>query len=250
MLNFHGKVVLVTGGSTGIGLSAAKLFLKQGSKIAINYLPSDEAAPDTVREIKRMHSDVIGVPGDISIPGEAKKMVETAVSTYGRLDILINNAGTAAAREPIPFSDLDAMTEAFWDRVLRTNLIGTFWCAKAAAATLRDAEGCIINVASIAGLGHAGSSIAYGASKAGVLNLTKSLARALAPRVRVNAVAPGQVRSPWTSQWPEAARQRFIDNSLLQRLVELDDIALAMLFLAGNKSMTGETVVVDCGRTV
>ncbi len=249
MVDLSGKAALVTGGATGIGYATVVQLLMSGATVAVNYMGADEKAHQAICELQSRQPNVIGAPGDVSIPEEASTMVQRAVSDMGRLDILVNNAGTAGTSMPIPFDDLEAMTVPFWDRILDTNLKGTFWCARAAAHHLKNAEGSIVNVASIAGLGHPGSSIAYGASKAGVINLTRSLARALAPSVRVNAVAPGHVRTPWTNAWPEAWRDRFQENALLHRLVDAADVAQAIVFLASNRSVTAQTIVVDCGRT-
>ena len=124
-------------------------------------------------------------------------------SSDGRLDILINNAGTPGVREPVEWPRLDLITEELWQRVISVNLLGLFRCTKAAAEALRASSGAVVNLASIAGLHAKGSSMAYGATKAGVVSLTKNLACALAPEVRVNAVAPGAVDTPWTEAWPE-----------------------------------------------
>jgi 3-oxoacyl-[acyl-carrier protein] reductase len=175
-------------------------------------------------------------------------MVEEAIAKLGRLDILINNAATPGAAEPIEFANLDAMTEEFWGLLLSTNLVGPFRCARAAAGALRQSRGAIINTASVAGLGRRGSSIAYAASKAGLINLTKSLARALAPEVRVNAVAPGLIETPWTERWSEDRRRSTLSRTLLGRLGRPADVAEAMLYLAaGAAYMTGETIVLDGG---
>jgi 3-oxoacyl-[acyl-carrier protein] reductase len=177
-------------------------------------------------------------------------MVQTALDRLGRLDGLINNAGTTLTTGPIPFGDLDAMSEEFWSGMLSTNLIGPFRCARAAAPALREAKGAIVNTASVAGLGLRGSSIAYAASKAGLINLTRSLARALAPEVRVNAIAPGLVDTPLTRTWPNERKQATLDRTLLARLATPADIAEAMLFLvAGASYMTGQTIVLDGGAT-
>ena len=245
--NLHGKAVLVTGASSGIGLAAVELFGRCGAKVALNHLPDDERGPQQVARLVAQGLAVIGAPGNVSDVQGAGAMVTVAVKELGRLDVLINNAGTANTIEPVPFEDLDAMTEEFWDAVLSTNLIGSFRCARAAAPHLIASRGAIVSTASVAGLGRRGSSIAYGASKAGVINLTQSLAKALAPHVRVNAVAPGLVNTPWTKPWPQARKQRSIEQSLLARMVEPEDIAQTMLFLACQGAITGQTIAVDCG---
>jgi 3-oxoacyl-[acyl-carrier protein] reductase len=180
---------------------------------------------------------------------DVKRVVATGIQEHGKIDVLINNAGTSNTREPIAFDDLDAMSEAFWAKIMQTNLIGAFRCARAASPALRSAKGVIVSTASVAGLGVPGSSIAYGASKAGLINLTRSLAHALAPDVRVNAVAPGLVRTPWTDPWPDERKAQTIANCLLDRMVEPEEISATMLFLACNPAITGQTVAVDCGRT-
>jgi 3-oxoacyl-[acyl-carrier protein] reductase len=176
-------------------------------------------------------------------------MVETAFAALGGLDILINKAGTSATAAPIDFADLDVLDEAFWQSILSTNLIGPFRCTRAAAAALKAARGAVVSTASVAGLDQVGSSIPYGASKAGLISLTRNLARALSPDVRVNAVAPGLVDSPWTAAWPKERKQSIIAQTLLRRMVTPEDIAETMLFLAAGGSMiTGQTIVVDGGR--
>ena len=144
-------------------------------------------------------------------------MVERAIDALGRLDFLVNNAGTPATPTPIPFADLDALTEEFWSTILTTNLIGPFRCAHAAAPALRAARGAICNTASIAGVMGSGSSIPYATSKAGLINLTRSLARTLAPEIRVNAVAPGFVDSPWNKDWPADRKETSIERTPLKR---------------------------------
>ncbi len=149
---------------------------------------------------------VIGAPGDVSKAGAAEKMVGDAIDALGRLDFLANNAGTSATVAPIPPAELDRLTEEFWATILATNLLGPFRCTRAAATALKAARGAVCNTASVAGRNMAGSSMAYGASKAGLINLTQNLARALAPEARVNAVAPGFVDTEWTRPWPAGAQ--------------------------------------------
>jgi 3-oxoacyl-[acyl-carrier protein] reductase len=247
--DLRGKRALITGAASGIGRAAAKLLAECGATVAVNHLADDARGPATVDEINAAGFQAIGAPGDVSKPEAAEAMVAKTIDALGGLDILINNAGTPGTIEPIPFDNLDAMTEDFWQTILNTNLIGPFRCTHAAAEALKaDGGGAIVNTASIAAFGNVGSSVAYSCSKAGLAALTKNMSRALAPKVRVNAVAPGLVDSPWTKQWPEERKVRSVANSLLGRMVQPEDIAETMLFLCANTAITGQLVVVDCGR--
>ena len=242
------RAVLVTGGSSGIGLAAVETFGRCGAKVALNHLPGDARGPEQVERLRGAGIDLVGAPGDVSAPGGAEQMVARAVTDLGRLDVLVNNAGTSNTIDPVPFEDLDAMTEEFWNVILSTNLVGPFRCSHAAAAHLAQTRGSIVNTASIAGLGTRGSSIAYGASKAGLINLTRNLGIALGPQVRVNAVAPGLVDTPWTQPWPEERKRRYVDATMLKRIVKPADVASAILFLAVHPAISGQTLAVDCGR--
>ena len=251
MINFdlNGKKALVTGGASGIGLAVTELFLKAGAIVAVNHLPNDANAEQKVRELIARGSHVISAPGDVSQRASADIMVGNAIKQLQGLDFLINNAGTPGVPDPIDFADLDAMTEPLWDRILATNLVGPFRCTRAAAKTLRGSKGAVVNTASVSGFGVRGSSIAYAASKAGLINLTRSLARALAPDVRVNAVAPGLVQSPWTQGWPEERKQRTKDTTLLKRLTTPEEIAEVIGYLAAGASyITGQTIIADGGQ--
>jgi len=246
--DLSGKFALVTGGASGIGLATAELLAKCGATVAINHLPDDPRANVEIERLTNAGLQVISAPGNVSTEDGCNSMVAAAIKDLGGLDILINNAGTAATQEPIPFEDLDAMTSEFWESIMSTNLLGPFRCSKAAAAALKSGNGgAIVNTASIAGQTSVGSSIAYGASKAALINLTRNLARALSPNVRVNAVAPGFVRSPWTETWPDDRRDKLINAALLKRCVETDDIAQTMLFLSAHPAVTAQTITVDCG---
>ena len=248
--DLKGKTALVTGGASGIGLATVEMLAANGCNVAINHLAGDERGPAEVARLRGLGRDVIAAPGNVADAEDCKRMVEQAVADLGRLDYLVNNAGTPATRTTIAPHELDRMTEEVWHTLLQVNLLGVFRCAKAAAPALRAARGAVVSTASIAGINHAGSSMAYGATKAGVISLTKNLARGLSPEVRVNAVAPGAVDSTWMIEWTNEQRASSIDNALLKRRCAPEDIAEVMLFLlAGAAMVTGQTIVVDGGLT-
>ena len=245
-----GQKALVTGAASGIGLGTATMLARCGATVAINHLPEDARGPETIAALRAEGLQVIGAPGRVGTPGETEKMVERAIAELGGLDLLVNNAGTPATRTTVPPARLDLVTDEMWDAILSTNLVGVFRCTKAAAPALKAAKGAVVNTASIAALGGAGSSMAYSASKAGVASLTRNLARALAPEVRVNCIAPGAVDSPWL-EWTDQQKQHSLEKSLLKRIGAPSDYADVILFLAyGTEMITGEMVVVDAGLTL
>jgi len=251
MGDLSGKTALVTGGASGIGLATVEAFAQRGARVALNHLPQDARGPKTIAQLRAAGLDVIAAPGDVSKPGEAETMVREALEKLGRLDYLANNAGTPATAEPIAPPDLDRLTEEFWTAILSTNLLGPFRCTHAAAEALRAAQGAVCNTASVAGLNMPGSSMAYGASKAALISLTKNLARALAPQARVNAVAPGHVDTEWTRTWPAERKAAAIERTLLRRHCTAQDIAGAIVFLCADNSMiTAQTLVVDGGYSL
>ncbi|MDR6827659.1 3-oxoacyl-[acyl-carrier protein] reductase [Bosea sp. BE271] len=243
-----GRRAIITGGASGIGLATARQFAELGARVAINYLPGDDQGAAAVVELLEQGFDVLSAPGDVSNPDDTRSMIAGAIAELEGLDYLINNAGTTGTVEPIEFSRLDAMTEEFWQKILSTNLIGPFNCIRAAVDALRVSNGAVVNTASVAGLGIRGSSLAYAASKAALVNLTRNLARALAPEIRVNAVAPGLIETPLTDGWSLERKKQTIDATLLARLGKPAEIAEVIVFLAAQASyINGETVVANGG---
>lgn len=246
--DLKGKTALVTGGGSGIGLEVARMMAAAGARVAINFLPSDARGEAALTNFAQAGLTVIGAPGDVGDAEDASRMVLKAVEDLGHLDLLINNAGTPGRTTPVPIADLDQITEELWATLLNVNLMGVFRCAKAAAPALKAAKGAIVNTASIAGLGAIASTPAYSASKAGVINLTKNLAHALAPDVRVNAVAPGVVESSWSIQWSEERHKNVLATTPLKRVCTTADIAELMIFLGFAGGMiTGQTISIDGG---
>ncbi|MGB6118078.1 MAG: SDR family oxidoreductase [Mesorhizobium sp.] len=246
--DLKGKRALVTGASSGIGLAVCELLGAFGANVALNHLPDDPRGPEAVEMLRSQGFAVIGAPGNVAEAASAKDMVATAIAGLGGIDYLVNNAGTSGTFAPIPFNDLDAMDEEFWATILSTNLLGPFRCSHVAAGELRRSRGAIVNTASVAGLGLRGSSVAYSASKAALINLTGGLARALAPDVRVNAVAPGLVRTPWTQNWPDDRKRATEAQTLLGRMAAPEEVAEAIVFLcAGPAYINAQTLVINGG---
>ncbi len=233
----RGKVALVTGASRGIGAAIAHAFAEAGARVAVNYRASRREAEAV--------ADACGgaaIRGDVS--RDAERIVRETVRRFGRLDVLVNNAGVSDPRAWT--DDLDAITDGLWDRVLGTDLRGAFRCARAAARVMR--RGKIINVASIPALVGEREGLVYSVAKAGVIGLTKSLAVLLAPRIQVNCMALGSVRTGW-AEWLSPARRREYEAAIpLGRFGRPEDAAELALFLAGNDYVTGQTVVLDGGE--
>lgn len=249
--NLSGKCLLVTGASSGIGLAVAERCAKAGAAVAINHLADDARGPREVARLKAAGLKVVGAPGNVGKAKDVPPMVAGALEKLGGLDYLFNNAGTPGPNPPYDFKKLELMDEEFWRELLDVNLVSMLRVAREARQALTARKGAIVNTASVAGLGFRGSSIAYGATKAAVINLTISLARSMGPDVRVNAVAPGFVDTPFTANWPAARRQAAIDKTLLKRSATPEDIADGVIFLlAGNTYITGQTLVVDGGLVV
>ncbi|MGY4498007.1 3-oxoacyl-[acyl-carrier protein] reductase [Bradyrhizobium sp. GM24.11] len=245
-----GKKALVTGAASGIGLATLKRLAESGCTVALNHLPDDPRGPEVVKKLRADGYDVFGVAGAIG-DGKEAELVNAAIDKMGGLDLLVNNAGTPGARKSISSSELDLITDELWSAVLDTNLIGLFRCTRAAAPSLRQSKGAIVSLASVSALTSRGSSLAYAASKAGIIAITRHLAQGLAPEIRINAVAPGAVDSTWQIEWTEAQRQSSIERTPLRRRCVPEDIAETIVYLGfGAPMITGQTIVIDGGLTL
>jgi ketoreductase RED2 len=240
MRDLNGNVVIVTGSSSGIGEAAARAFAAEGCRVVVNSSSSVEAGEKVAAALP----DAIYVQGDVSREADCDALVAAAIERWGRLDVLVNNAGTTKV---IPHRDIQAAGEDVWRRILDVNVIGTWLMSRAAAKALAAGDGgSIINVSSVAGSRPSGSSIPYACSKAAVNHMTRLLAKVLGPEVRVNAVAPGLVDTPWTADW-DTPKANTAKMAPLRRVGTVDDVAHVCVFLAQADYTTGEVVTSDGG---
>ncbi|MBP1765272.1 MAG: putative dehydrogenase like protein [Firmicutes bacterium] len=241
------KVGLITGGGTGTGKAVALELAKRGVDIIINYSRSKQEAEQTAAEIRQCGVACLVQQADVSDDGQVRAMVENGVAHFGRLDYLVNSSGVTVF---VDLKDLEGLKPEHWDRIMDVNVKGLFYVCRAASPYLKQSQGSIVNITSIAGITGLGSSIAYAASKAAAISVTKSLARALAPEVRVNSVAPGIILTRWV-EGQDAHIKRLSEGTPLGRVCSPEDVAevvLPLLMTAG--MVTGQTLVVDGGMTL
>ncbi len=254
-MELNGRVALVTGGAGGIGGAVVRALAKAGiSGIAVNYRKSGKAAEELAEEMIRGGVKAIAVQADVQKDEQVRAMIAKIGDTFGRLDLLVNNAGVT---HWVNLSDLEGLTDAIWDEILDVNVKGAFRCARAASSLLSATEGMIVNVSSISGVlaPSTMSSLAYGTAKAALIYMTRGLAVAMAPKVRVNCVAPAFTDTPWMSQhFGTEYRQVIAKASLgypLQRIANPEDIAGAILgIISGGDFVTGQTLIVDGGLSL
>jgi 3-oxoacyl-[acyl-carrier protein] reductase len=252
-MELSGRVAIVTGGGTGIGRAVCEQLARGGAQgVVVNYSRSREEAEATAGVLGELGAQALPWQADVASDQEVKAMVAATVERFGRLDVLVNNAGTT---HYIDHARLDELTDEVWDSILSVNLKGTFHCSRAAAVHLRESGGAIVNVSSISASRGVGSSIPYAVSKAAVEQLTRNLAVALAPEVRVNAVAPGLVATRWF-------RRRFGEESAadaeqarakitpLAGVAQPEHVAQAIMAMLAADFVTGQTLIVDGGLSV
>ena len=250
-----GRVGLVTGGAGGIGAAAARSLAKAGiSGLAINYRKSAQEAEELAHEITRGGIKAIVVQANVQHDEQVRRMIAQISDTFGRLDLLINNAGVT---HWVKLADLEALTDQIWDEILDVNVKGAFRCARASAALLEASQGMIVNVSSISGVlaPSTMSSLPYGTAKAALIYMTRALAVAMAPKVRVNCVAPAFTDTPWMSQHFGAEYKQVIVKASagypLRRIASPEDIAGAILgLITGGDFVTGQTLIVDGGLSL
>ncbi|HXZ12548.1 MAG TPA: 3-oxoacyl-ACP reductase family protein [Candidatus Sulfotelmatobacter sp.] len=235
-----GEVALVTGAAKRIGRAIALRLAADGADVAVNYTTSKKEAEELVREIRAGGRRAIAIKADVSKRAEVRKMMATVEKEFRRLDILVNNAGMFFAAQ------FEKLTEAQWDRIMNTNLKSQFLCSQAAAPLLkRRGRGRIINLTSLGGILPWPAYMHYCVSKAGAIMLTRCMARALGPKIRVNSVAPGTIQFPG-----EIPDRDYIRRVPLHRTGKGEDIAGAVAYLATADFVTGQTIVVDGGRSL
>jgi 3-oxoacyl-[acyl-carrier protein] reductase len=245
------KKALVTGAASGIGRSAVIALARAGYDVGINYSSSDKAAAATAAAAGELGAKTLLLKCDVSDEAGVRAMLKRVESDFGRLDVLVNNAGTTANWRP---KDLESLSLDDWDRVFAVNVRGLFQVTRAAVPMLKKTQGCIVNTASIVGLRPGPQPLPYAASKAAVVNLTKTLAWNLGPEIRVNAVAPGWMEGDWMKRMLKDKYDDLMGKRAkatpLKRVVTADDVAETMMSLIeGNRFVTGEIIVIDGGFT-
>jgi ketoreductase RED2 len=235
------KVALVTGGSSGIGAAVCRALASEGMTVVVNSARSVEAGQDLAADIGGSYAQ-----GDVSIDSDARRIVDTALAAHGQLDVVVCSAGTT---ETIPHEDLEAVTDEIWRRILEVNLLGPWHVIRAAVPHLRvSGDGVVVNISSRAGGRPTGSSIPYAASKAALDHLTRLLANVLGPEIRVNAVAPGLIETPWTDRAGfERLRAQVEGDSPLGRVGRPEEVAAAVVGLVNARYTTGAVLVADGG---
>ncbi len=252
-MEIEGKAAIVTGGGTGVGRATALELARRGCAVLVNYSRSEQEAEKTAAEVQALGVKGLAFRADVAEDAQCRAMVDAAAKEFGRLDILINNAGTTVF---VPHPELERLQAEDWLRVYAVNALGPFQCARAARGPM-DASGGgeIVNVSSVAGVAGVGSSIPYCASKAALNNLTVTLARVMAPKIRVNAIAPGFITGRWLADGLgpayEPAKKHFESTNPLGRVCDPEDVRDAILSVVGGSDLvTGQVIVCDGGQLI
>ena len=248
------RVAIITGASSGIGAAAAKMMAERGVRVTVNYAGNTAGAEAVIQACQAAGSEALLIQGDVSDDATCRSIVQQTVDKWGRLDVLVNNAGTTKSADQ---KNLDALNADDFHRIYGVNTVGTYQMVRAAAPHLKaSGEGSVVNTSSIAGITGLGSSMAYAASKAAINTMTYSLARSLAPEVRVNAICPGFVDSEWWAKQHDEAtieklRKGAAASTLLGRGASSEEVAEVLVFYAlGARSVTGQLIVVDNGTSI
>jgi 3-oxoacyl-[acyl-carrier protein] reductase len=243
------KVALITGSSSGIGAATARELARRGWRVAINYASNQAAAEKMAEEC----GNAIAVQGDVSRDDDCRRLARTVLDKFGAIDALVNNAGTTKV---VPHDKLDGLTAEDFQRIFALNVIAPFQMVRACRDALKASHGAVVNVSSVASVLGTGSSVAYAASKAALETMSLSLARSLAPEVRVNVVAPGHTNTPWHVQMRGAERaaeveRRYESIAPLKAVSQPEDVADAIVWLIiGARRTTGEMICVDGGMHI
>lgn len=246
-MDLRDKIALVTGGGTGIGRATCLALANWGAAVAVNYSRSRDEAEETARMIADGGGRAIAIQADVARDEQVRRMAEAVAGHFGTVHLLVNNASTT---RHIPLDDLEAATDEVWDELFDVNVKGMFYCARAVAPYMKEnRQGAIVNIGSIAGQTGIGSSLPYAVSKSAVHGLTLSLARALAPHIRVNGVLPGAVATRW---WAgrEEQMNKLIPRLVLKQIATPEDIAQFVCAALEQEAMTGQLITVDSGQTM
>lgn len=248
---FGGKGAIVTGSATGIGAACALLLARGGANVVLNYTKSESEARATAELVRATGADVRVVAGDVSRDDDCRRLADAACEAWGRIDILVNNAGTTKFAA---HGDLEALQAEDFAHIYAVNTVGPYQMIRACRTALAKSRGAVVNVSSVAGVAGVGSSVAYAASKGALNTMTLSLARALAPDIRVNSVCPGYIATRWFKDRFGEERYQEINAAQteaapLRRLGQPEDVAEAVLFLASDaaRHITGQLLLVDGG---
>lgn len=247
-MNIKDKVVVITGASSGIGQATAIRFAKEGAKVVINYHTNKEGGEETIAKLKAANPncDCLLVQADVSKPDDIQRLFKTVMDKYEAVDILINNAAIGTDKKPFMEASYDDMKE-----MIDTDLTSVLICSQQAARIMeKQDQGKILNTTSIRGWEHGGRAPVYAASKAAVNSFTRTFAKQVAPKIQVNAVAPGFVKTRSYDTMSQEQIQSFLDQTYLKRWVTVEEIADTFVFLAKNDAITGQVIYVDAGFTL